>query len=102
VESDEEGFEAEAAAVAARRVFAMQSDSLFGLDSQSQQIPPMLQAPEQDAPAQVRLSINGTMILKSLSEWSCKYIYTLHLMIEVLRHRKVIYMRMSKQPSPCG
>ena len=62
MESDEEGFEAEAAAMAARRAFAMQSDSLFGLDSQSQQHAPMMHVPEQDVPAQVRLSINRTRI----------------------------------------
>ena len=42
VESDdEEGLDATAADMAARRAFAMQHDSLFGLDSQSQQFMPM-------------------------------------------------------------
>lgn len=52
VESDEEGLAAEAAALAARRTFALQHDSLFGLDSQSQQAAPM-PMPAESAPAQV-------------------------------------------------
>ena len=52
VESDEEGLAAEAAALAARRTFALQHDSLFGLDSQSQQAVPMPMTAE-SAPAQV-------------------------------------------------
>ena len=76
MESDEEGFEAEAAAVAARRAFAMQSDSLFGLDSQSQQVATMMHAPEQDAPAQVRLSTNGTLIhIQAWVSGNAKYLY---------------------------
>ncbi len=54
VESDDEGLDAEAAALTARRTFALQHDSLFGLDSQSQQPAPM-SMPAQSAPAQVRL-----------------------------------------------
>ena len=54
VDSDDEGLDAEAAALAARRTFALQNDSLFGLDSQSQQLAP-LPMPAQSAPAQVRL-----------------------------------------------
>ena len=38
VESDDEGLDATAADMAARRAFAMQHDSLFGLDSQSQHV----------------------------------------------------------------
>ena len=53
VDSDEEGLNAEAAALVARRTFALQNDSLFGLDSQSQQLAPM-SVPAQSAPAQVR------------------------------------------------
>lgn len=55
VESDEEGLAAEAGALAARRAFALQHDSLFGMDSQSQQAAPMAM-PAKSAPAQVRLS----------------------------------------------
>ena len=51
VESDEEGLDAEAAALAARRAFALQHDSLFGLDSQSQLAP--MPVPAQSAPNQV-------------------------------------------------
>ncbi len=54
MESDEEGLNAEAAALAARRTFALQHDSLFGLDSQSQQAAPMpMPIPAENAPAQV-------------------------------------------------
>ena len=52
VESDEEGLAAEADALAARRTFALQHDSLFGLDSQSQH-PAPLPIPAESAPAQV-------------------------------------------------
>ena len=50
VESDEEGVDAQAAALAARRAFAMQHDSLFGLDSQSQHFMPMPVLPQSPAP----------------------------------------------------
>ncbi len=48
VESDEEGVDAQAAALAARSAFALQHDSLFGLDSQSQHFMPA--APQSPAP----------------------------------------------------
>lgn len=50
VESDEEGVDAQAAALAAHRAFAMQHDSLFGLDSQSQHFMPMPVLPQSHAP----------------------------------------------------
>ena len=51
VESDDEGLDATAADLAARRAFAMQQDSLFGLDSQSQHFMsmPVLSQKEQSA-----------------------------------------------------
>lgn len=54
VESDEEGVDAQAAALAARRAFAMQHDSLFGLDSQSQHFSAVPSQPQSPAP-QVRV-----------------------------------------------
>ena len=54
VESDEGGVDAQAAALAARRAFAMQHDSLFGLDSQSQHFIPVPALPQSPAP-QVRV-----------------------------------------------
>ncbi|CAL5223195.1 g5670 [Coccomyxa viridis] len=62
VESDEEGLAAEAAALAARRTFALQHDSLFGLDSQSQQAAPM-PMPAESAPAQASRLSQGASLL---------------------------------------